>query len=82
MGIDSQTGFKLKGAVQHSNSTGCYSYTKQGSRSFYFGDVLYNVTPNNLIKMNDMKNLDEINHLEIGPSGGIIRSPVLEGNLK
>jgi len=56
-----------------------YIYGTQGSRSFYIGDVLYTVTLNNLIKMNDLQSLEEINELEIGPTGGIIKYPTLEG---
>jgi len=55
--IDSQTGFKLKGTVRHSNDTEHYSYAIQGSRSFYIGNILYTVTLINLIKMNDIKTL-------------------------
>ena len=43
------------------------------------GDVLYTVTLNNLIKMNDLESLDEIGELEIGPTGGILKYPTLEG---
>jgi inhibitor of cysteine peptidase len=83
-GIDPETGFTLKGTVEHFNDTGDYYYTygTQGSRSFYIGDVLYTVTLNNLIKMNDLHNLEEISQLDIGPSGAIIKSPTLERNTK
>ncbi|HJS69061.1 MAG TPA: beta-propeller domain-containing protein, partial [Nitrososphaera sp.] len=72
--------FNLKGEIEHFNDTGdyYYSYGTQGSRSFYIGDVLYTVTLNNVIKMNDLQSLDEINELEIGPTGGIIKSPTLK----
>jgi uncharacterized secreted protein with C-terminal beta-propeller domain len=83
-GIDPATGFTLKGTVEHFNDTGdyYYGYATQGSRSFYIGQVLYTVTLNNLIKMNDLRDLEEINQLDIGPSGAIIKSPTLEGNTK
>jgi uncharacterized secreted protein with C-terminal beta-propeller domain len=76
-GVDPEAGFNLKGEIEHFNDTGdyYYSYGTQGSRSFYIGDVLYTVTLNNVIKMNDLHSLDEINELEIGPTGGIIKSP-------
>ena len=83
-GIDPETGFTLKGTIAHFNDT-CdyyYIYGTQGSRSFYIGDVLYTVTLNNMIKMNDLRNLEEINQLDIGPSGGIIKPPTLEGDTK
>jgi hypothetical protein len=44
--------------------------------------VLYTVTLNNVIKMNDLQSLDEINQLEIGPTGGIIKSPTLEDDIQ
>ncbi len=83
-GVDPEAGFTLKGTVEHFNDTGdyYYIYDTQGSRSFYIGDVLYTVTLNNLIKMNDLQSLDEINQLEVGPSGGIIKSPTLEDDIK
>jgi uncharacterized secreted protein with C-terminal beta-propeller domain len=83
-GIDQEEGFKLKGKVEHFNDTGDYYniYGTQGSRSFYIGDVLYTVTLNNMIKMNDLESLEEINQLEIGPGGGIIKYPTLEGDMK
>lgn len=83
-GVDPEAGFKLKGTVEHFNDTGDYYYTygTQGSRSFYIGDVLYTVTLNNVIKMNDLQSLDEISQLEIGPTGGIIKSPTLESDAK
>lgn len=56
------SGFSLKGTVMHSNGTG-YDYG-YGSRSFYIDDVLYTVS-SNLIKMNDMGDLHEINHLKL-----------------
>ena len=79
-GVDPEAGFKLKGEIEHFNDTGdyYYAYGTQGSRSFYIGDVLYTVTLNNVIKMNDLQSLDEINELEIGPTGGIIKSPTLK----
>ena len=82
--VDPEAGFKLTGTVEHfdDSSDYYYIYGTQGSRSFYIGDVLYTVTLNNLIKMNNLQNLEEINALEIGPGGGIIRYPILEGNEK
>ncbi len=71
-GVD-KTGFTLKGAIQHSNSTG-YDYA-QASRSFYIGDVLYTVSPN-LIKMNDLDDLEEINQLRLRDSSQIIKYPM------
>lgn len=76
-GVNPETGFHLKGMVKHFNDTGDYYYIygTQGSRSFYIGDVLYTVTLNNVIKMNDLQTIEEINELDIGPTGGIIKSP-------
>lgn len=81
-GVDTEVGLKLKGTVEHfdDNNDYYYIYGTQGSRSFYIGDVLYTVTLNNLIKMNNLQNLEEINELEIGPGGGIIKYPILEGD--
>lgn len=83
-GVDPEAGFKLKGKVEHFNDTGDYYYTygTQGSRSLYIGDVLYTVTLNNMIKMNNLQTLEEINQLEIGPAGGIINYPTLEDDIK
>jgi uncharacterized secreted protein with C-terminal beta-propeller domain len=83
-GVDPEAGFTLKGTVEHFNDTGdyYYSYGTQGSRSFYIGNVLYTVTINNLIKMNNLQSLNEISQLEIGPSGGIIKSSTPESNAK
>ena len=80
-GVDPEAGFDLKGTVEHFDDANDYYYIygTQGSRSFYIGDVLYTVTLNNLIKMNDLQSLEEINELEIGPTGGIIKYPTLEG---
>jgi uncharacterized secreted protein with C-terminal beta-propeller domain len=79
-GVDPGAGFTLKGTVEHFNDTGDYYYIygTHGSRSFYIGDVLYTVTLNNVVKMNDLESLDEINTLDIGPTGGIIKSPTKE----
>jgi inhibitor of cysteine peptidase len=79
-GVDPEQGFDLKGRIEHFNDTGdyYYSYGVQGSRSFYIGDVLYTVTLNNLVKMNDLQSLDEINQLDIGSTGGILKSPSRE----
>ncbi|MCI0563625.1 MAG: beta-propeller domain-containing protein, partial [Nitrososphaera sp.] len=76
-GVDADDGFDLKGTVEHFEDVNdyYYIYAVQGSRSFYIGDVLYTVTLNNLIKMNDLSDLDEINELEIGTTGEIIRYP-------
>jgi hypothetical protein len=52
-----------------------YGYGVQGSRSFYIEDVLYTVTLNNLIKMNDLSDMDEIGQLKIGTTGEIIHYP-------
>jgi uncharacterized secreted protein with C-terminal beta-propeller domain len=82
-GIDPEEGFDLKGQVEHFNDTGdYYGYGTQGSRSLYIGDVLYTVTLNNVIKMNDLQTMEEINELEIGPTGGIIKYPTLEDDTK
>ncbi len=76
-GVDPQDGFKLKGQIEHFNDVNdyYYAYGVQGSRSFYIENVLYTVTLNNLIKMNDLSDLDEIKQLEIGTTGGIIPYP-------
>jgi uncharacterized secreted protein with C-terminal beta-propeller domain len=76
-GVDADSGFKLKGQVEHFNDVNdyYYGYGVQGSRSFYIGDVLYTVTLNNLIKMNDLSDMDEIGQLKIGTTGEIIPYP-------
>ena len=76
--IDPDEGFALKGKIEHYNDKAdyYYSYLVQGSRSFYIGEVLYTVTLNNLIEMNDLRDLHEINKLEIGTTGGVIRYPI------
>ncbi|MEW6603697.1 MAG: beta-propeller domain-containing protein [Thermoproteota archaeon] len=83
-GIDPEAGFSLKGQIEHFNDTGdyYYMYGTQGSRSLYIGDVLYTVTLNNAIKMNDLQTLEEINELEIGPTGGIIKYPTIEDDIR
>jgi inhibitor of cysteine peptidase len=83
-GINPEAGFNLKGTVKHFNDTGdyYYAYGTQGSRSFYIGDVLYTVTLNNAIKMNDLQSIEEINQLEIGSTGGIIKSPTLKNDIQ
>jgi len=83
-GVDPNEGFTLKGTVDHFNDTGGYYYIygTQGSRSFYIGDVLYTVTLNNVIKMNDLQSIEEINSLDIGSSGGIIKSPPVKDNVQ
>ncbi len=83
-GVDPDSGFKLKGQVEHFNDVNdyYYGYGVQGSRSFYIEDVLYTVTLNNLIKMNDLSDLNEIGQLKIGTTGDIIPypSPLEKGN--
>lgn len=44
--------------------------------------MLYTVTLNNAIKMNDLQTLEELNELGIGPTGGIIKYPTLEDDVK
>jgi uncharacterized secreted protein with C-terminal beta-propeller domain len=81
-GIDPEAGFKLKGQMEHFNDAQDYYYLygTQGSRSFYIGDVLYTVTLNNLIKMNNLEAMSEMNQLKIGTTGEIIRyQPTIEG---
>jgi inhibitor of cysteine peptidase len=69
--IDLEKGFRLKGTITHLsqedyNKSGTYGtdYNKSIHRILYIGDRLYTVS-NSAIKANDMKNLKEINHLEI-----------------
>src|SRR5581483_4919220 len=77
-GVDPASGFTVKGKIEHFNDTQdyYYGYNTQGSRSFYIGNVLYTVTLNNMIKMNDLQSLDEINQLSLENTGGIIRYPM------
>ncbi len=77
-GVDPASGFTVKGKIEHFNDTQdyYYGYNTQGSRSFYIGNVLYTVTLNNMIKMNDLQSLDEINQLSLKNTGGIIRYPM------
>jgi uncharacterized secreted protein with C-terminal beta-propeller domain len=75
-GLDPENGFKLKGKVEHFNDTDDYIvYGVQGSRSFYIDDVLYTVTLNNLMKVNNLQDLNEIKQLELGRTGEIIKYP-------
>jgi len=76
-GIDPESGFTVKGKIEHFNDTNdyYYGYNTQGSRSFYIGNVLYTVTLNNMIKMNDLQDLSEINQISLDNTGGIIRYP-------
>ena len=69
-GIDPDDGFTLRDKVEHSNGGG-YDYG-YGSRSFYIGDVLYTVT-SNLMKMNDLKDMSEINQVKLGKTGEVIK---------
>ena len=69
-GIDPRDGFTLKGKVEHSNIID-YDYVYQ-SRSFYIGDVLYTVA-GNLMKMSDLKDMSEINHIKLGNTGEVIK---------
>lgn len=69
-GINTDSGFALKGKIVHSNSTG-YDYS-MASRSFYIGEVLYTVT-SNLMKMNDISDLHEINQLKLRDEAKIIK---------
>jgi uncharacterized secreted protein with C-terminal beta-propeller domain len=75
--VDPEEGFGLKGKIEHFNDTEdrYYIYGNQGSRSFYIEDVLYTVTLNNLMKMNELGDLDEINKIDLGTTGEIIRYP-------
>ena len=76
-GVGPDSGVTLKGKIEHLNSTSDYYYGGvQGSRSFYIDNVLYTVSLNNMIKMNDIDTLQEINQLAIGNSGGVIRPPL------
>jgi inhibitor of cysteine peptidase len=77
-GTSSDTGFALKGVIEHSDSAGDYYYGTHGSRSFYIGDVLYTLSLGNKLKMNDINSLDDINELEVGTTGGIIPYPFPE----
>ncbi|HKU48763.1 MAG TPA: beta-propeller domain-containing protein [Nitrososphaera sp.] len=79
--VDPEDGFDLKGRIEHRNDAGdddyyYANYPREGSRSFYIGDVLYTVTIDNLIKMNDLGTLDEINQVELGNSGRAIPYPM------
>jgi len=68
-----EDGFELKGTVDHEEKkeeqTEEYSYIYQSyenyvKRSLYIDDVLYTIS-DNLIKMNELDNLDEINEIKI-----------------
>lgn len=69
LGVDAKDGFTLKGKVDHSSSGYDYGY---GSRSFYIGGVLYTVT-SNLMKMNDLKDMSEINEIKFTNTGEAIK---------
>jgi uncharacterized secreted protein with C-terminal beta-propeller domain len=78
--VSPEAGVSLRGTIEHSNSTAnspdyYYQYGVQGSRSFFIDGVLYTVSLNNLIKMNDIETLQELNKLEIGSTGGIVKYP-------
>jgi uncharacterized secreted protein with C-terminal beta-propeller domain len=77
-GLTPEGGFEPRGQVEHSPTGEYYYYGVQGSRSFYIGDVLYTVSLNNLIKMNNISSLAELNKLDIGTTGGIVDYPVIE----
>jgi uncharacterized secreted protein with C-terminal beta-propeller domain len=82
-GISADSGITLKGKVEHSNAASDYYnyYGVQGSRSFYIDSVLYTVSLGNLIKMNDIGTLQEINQLEIGNTGDVIKYPLPADNM-
>ncbi|WP_337861852.1 beta-propeller domain-containing protein [Nitrososphaera sp.] len=80
--VNESRGVELKGKIEHpaaggqGGGDGVYYYGPQGTgRSFFIDGVLYTVTQNNLIKMNDIQTLQELNKLEIGSTGGIIKYP-------
>ncbi len=68
-GINIDNGFKLKGKIEHSRNVN-YDYG-YGSRSLYIGDVLYTFTQN-LMKMNDLKDMSEINQIKLS-TGQVIK---------
>lgn len=75
-GVDADDGFSLKSKIEHFSGTNdFYFYGIQGSRSFYIGDVLYTMTLNNLLKMNDLRDFSDLGELDIGSTGGIIKYP-------
>lgn len=72
-GLDAADGFDLKGKVEHFSSD--YYYGGPANRSFYIDDVLYTVSLENLIKMNNIDTLQELGQLKIRSTGGIITYP-------
>ncbi len=69
--VDLEKGFRLKGTITHLsqedyNKSGMYGadYDKNINRILYIGEDLYTVS-NTVIKANDMKDLKEINSLQI-----------------
>lgn len=75
--VSPEAGVAPRGMIEHSSSaaTDYIYYGVQGSRSFFIDGVLYTVSLNNLIKMNDIDSLQELNKLEIGSTGGIVGYP-------
>jgi uncharacterized secreted protein with C-terminal beta-propeller domain len=78
LGIDAENGFTLKGTIVHFKSSdynGLYpSYGIQGSRSFYIDNVLYTISSDGIMKMNQLDKIgNEINSIDLGASGGIIK---------
>ena len=72
-GIDHDTGFNLRGEVEHYSGNG-HDYRFDGmNRSFYIGDVLYTVS-SELIKMNDLDHIEnEVNQLKLFESAQIVK---------
>lgn len=68
-GLDTQDGFTLKGKIDHLESMRSWDYN---ARSLYINDILYTVSTN-MIKMNELDNVNnEINAIDLKPSGGLI----------
>ena len=72
-GIDDDKQFELKGKIQHEENYHGYEPNYYGShgRSFYINDSLYTVTPA-LIKMSDLRDMDEINQLALDGTGQLV----------
>jgi uncharacterized secreted protein with C-terminal beta-propeller domain len=70
--LDAETGFKLKGRISHDTErhsflkSGRYYYDFENSikRSLYMGEALYTLS-NEMIKINDLKDLEEINSIHL-----------------
>ena len=71
-GLDTVSGFSLKGTIQHSSGDDSWPYQHNGPRSFYIEDVLYTVS-DPYLKMNNVSDVSEINFIRLDErTGGFV----------